>query len=75
MGASAAGSDDSGGKSEEGTAAADIVGGSDEEGGGAWQKIIRGLGREGGSPSISAPGKCSKEMKVYDSNAENEGCK
>ncbi len=48
-----AGSDDSGGKSEEVTAAADIVGGFDEERGGLWQKIIRGLGREGGLRTLS----------------------
>jgi len=31
----------------------EILGGSDEEGGGAWQKIIRGLGREGGLSTLS----------------------
>jgi hypothetical protein len=67
VGLSAAGSNDSSRKSEEATAAADIVGRSNEEGGGAWQKIIRGLGREGGLRTLS---KHFHAMKMF---YRNEG--
>jgi hypothetical protein len=56
-----AGSDDS-----------DTVGISNEEGGGAWEKIIRGLGREEASPTHSEHFRAMKKFywnKLYDFNA------
>jgi hypothetical protein len=44
-----------------------ILGGSDVEGGGAWQKIIRGLGREGALRTLSEH---FRSMKMF---YRNEG--